>query len=72
MTEATVESPHGFDHINKPLFAITGGFIALFCVSALVDLEGLSGLVEHAPFPHELPDCDADDWSYPPLPETDR
>ena len=33
-------------HINKPLFAITGGFIALFCVIALVDLELLSSIVD--------------------------
>ncbi|WP_281966736.1 BCCT family transporter [Roseovarius nanhaiticus] len=33
-------------HINKPLFAITGGFIALFCIVALVDLELLSSIVD--------------------------
>lgn len=33
-------------HINKPLFAITGGFIALFCITALVDLELLSSMVD--------------------------
>ena len=46
MASSDVESPQGFGHINKPLFAITGGFIALFCVSAIVNLEGLSGLVD--------------------------
>lgn len=33
-------------HINAPLFAITGGFIALFCVIALVNLELLSTMVD--------------------------
>ena len=33
-------------HINKPLFAITGGFIALFCVIALFDLDLLSSMVD--------------------------
>jgi choline-glycine betaine transporter len=36
----------GSGHINKPLFAITGGFIALFCLIALVDLELLSAIVD--------------------------
>jgi choline-glycine betaine transporter len=46
MTDAAIESPHGFDHINKPLFLITGGFIALFCLTALVNLDWLSGMVD--------------------------
>ncbi|MFT5446019.1 MAG: glycine betaine transporter [Gammaproteobacteria bacterium] len=46
MASSDVESPQGLGHINKPLFAITGGFIALFCISAIVNLEGLSGLVD--------------------------
>ena len=33
-------------HINKPLFAITGGFIALFCLIALFDLDLLSSMVD--------------------------
>ena len=33
-------------HINKPLFAITGGFIAVFCALALFDLDRLSSLVD--------------------------
>jgi glycine betaine transporter len=33
-------------HINKPLFAITGGFIALFCLVALFDLTLLSSIVD--------------------------
>ena len=36
----------GFSHVNKPLFIITGGFIALFCLYALIDLDGLSGLID--------------------------
>ncbi len=40
------EAPQGFGHINKPLFFISGGFIALFCIYALVDLEGLSGVID--------------------------
>ena len=27
-------------------------------------------MFQGAPYPHELADCDADDWSYPPLSET--
>ncbi|MFD2738003.1 BCCT family transporter [Sulfitobacter aestuarii] len=41
--EAQAPSP---GHINKPLFAITGGFITLFCVIALFDLDLLSTLVD--------------------------
>ncbi|QFT92198.1 Glycine betaine transporter OpuD [Roseovarius sp. THAF9] len=33
-------------HINKPLFAITGGFIVLFCLVALYDLDLLSSMVD--------------------------
>ncbi|MEH6507422.1 MAG: BCCT family transporter [Sulfitobacter litoralis] len=33
-------------HINKPLFAITGGFIAAFCLLGLFDLELLSVIVD--------------------------
>ncbi|WCR11515.1 BCCT family transporter [Paracoccus stylophorae] len=32
--------------IDKTLFAITGGFIALFCAYAFVDIDGLSALVD--------------------------
>ncbi|WP_428671451.1 BCCT family transporter [Roseibium sp.] len=32
--------------IDKPLFAVTGGFILLFCAYALIDIEGLSALVD--------------------------
>ncbi len=47
MSENTIPSALSPDgHINVPLFAITGGFIALFCVWALVDLDGLSAAVD--------------------------
>ena len=36
------------DRIDKPLFAVTGGFIALFCAYAMIDLDGLSALVDGA------------------------
>lgn len=42
----TAETPKGFDHINKPLFFLTAGFIMLFCSFALFDLKGLSGLID--------------------------
>jgi hypothetical protein len=29
-------------------------------------------MFQNAPFPHELTEVDADDWSYPPLAEVDR
>nr|WP_254697830.1 BCCT family transporter [Phaeobacter piscinae] len=32
--------------INKPLFLLSGGFIALFCAAALINLDGLSALVD--------------------------
>ncbi|MGI9419697.1 MAG: BCCT family transporter, partial [Geminicoccaceae bacterium] len=46
MTDIAVESPHGLGHINKPLFFITGGFILLFCITALINLEWLSAMVD--------------------------
>ena len=46
MTESTTEKIGGLDHINKPLFLITGGFITLFCVIAVIDLDTLSGIVD--------------------------
>lgn len=45
MTETT-SPPARRAHINKPLFAITGGFITLFCITALLDLTLLSGIVD--------------------------
>jgi choline-glycine betaine transporter len=32
--------------VDKPLFAVTGGFILIFCAYALIDIEGLSALVD--------------------------
>ena len=32
--------------VDKPLFAITGGFIALFCALALYDIDLLSRIVD--------------------------
>ena len=32
--------------LNKPLFVISGGFIALFCLLALFDLDALSAMVD--------------------------
>lgn len=49
MSDVTTESagaPPG--RIDKPLFAVTGGFILLFCAYALFDIEGLSALVDAA------------------------
>lgn len=36
----------GLDGINKPIFALTGGFIAAFCILALVSLEPLTVIVD--------------------------
>ncbi|QYX55848.1 BCCT family transporter [Roseovarius sp. SCSIO 43702] len=49
MTDTTEKSSSGgadIAHINTPLFIITGGFIALFCVVALIDIEFLSAIVD--------------------------
>jgi hypothetical protein len=43
---AIPEKRSGFSGVNIPIFAMTGGFIALFCIMALVDLEALSALVD--------------------------
>lgn len=32
--------------VNKPLFVISGGFIALFCIAALINLDALSAAVD--------------------------
>ncbi|MEM9629814.1 MAG: BCCT family transporter [Pseudomonadota bacterium] len=32
--------------VDKPLFAVTGGFILIFCAYALIDIEGLSAIVD--------------------------
>ena len=44
--QAAAVPSRGTGHINKPLFAITGGFIAAFCLVALIDLELLSTIVD--------------------------
>jgi choline-glycine betaine transporter len=36
----------GLGQVDKPLFAITGGFIALFCALALFDIDLLSRMVD--------------------------
>lgn len=36
----------GFTGVNKPVFALTGGFIAIFCAVALISLETLSAWVD--------------------------
>ena len=45
-TQSPVAQTPSAGHINKPLFAITGGFIAVFCLLALLDLEMLSAIVD--------------------------
>jgi len=43
----TDTTPKGdLHHINTPLFIVTGGFILLFCLVALFDLELLSSMVD--------------------------
>ncbi len=46
MTETTLHSSAGSARTDKALFAITGGFIALFCAYALYDIDALSALVD--------------------------
>ncbi len=47
MSEASLNTaPVQESRVNKPLFLISGGFIALFCIAALVDLDALSGAVD--------------------------
>jgi choline-glycine betaine transporter len=48
MTDITAPqtASSGLGHINKPLFVITGGFIAIFCLIALFDIDLLSSLVD--------------------------
>ncbi len=45
-TTETQSSQGMMSHINLPLFAVTGGFIALFCLVALFDLDLLSSVVD--------------------------
>ncbi|WP_300587677.1 BCCT family transporter [Marivita sp.] len=48
MTETTETSRASADlgQVDKPLFAVTGGFIALFCALALYDIDLLSRMVD--------------------------
>ncbi|UWR98243.1 BCCT family transporter [Phaeobacter inhibens] len=46
MSETSMETTPQESRINKPLFLLSGGFIALFCMAALVNLDGLSALVD--------------------------
>lgn len=43
---ATTEERIALGRVNKPLFALSGGFILLFCLYALVDIDGLSALID--------------------------
>lgn len=45
-TTATGGVTAGLGGVHKPLFAITGGFIALFCALALFDIDLLSRMVD--------------------------
>ena len=36
----------GLGRIDRPLFAVTGGFIVLFCALALFDIDLLGGMVD--------------------------
>ena len=49
MTEQTAvseERAHGLSGVNMSIFLITGGFIILFCILALVSLDSLSKAVD--------------------------
>ncbi|AUR38067.1 BCCT transporter (plasmid) [Phaeobacter piscinae] len=46
MSETSMETTPQESRINKPLFLLSGGFIALFCAAALINLDGLSALVD--------------------------
>ncbi|MEH6824641.1 MAG: BCCT family transporter [Motiliproteus sp.] len=35
-------------NVDWPVFAISGGFVALFCIMALIDIDALSGMVNSA------------------------
>ena len=42
---ATTDPSSPLARVNIPIFAITGGFIVLFCLLALVDLDLLGSIV---------------------------
>ena len=46
MSQASMETQIQESRTNKPLFLISGGFIALFCIAALVNLDSLSAAVD--------------------------
>ena len=46
MSEVPEAVSSGFAAVNKPVFALTAGFIAIFCGLALFSLETLSTLVD--------------------------
>ncbi len=46
MSQESLETNAQESRVNKPLFLISGGFIALFCLAALVNLDGLSAAVD--------------------------
>ncbi|MDA7965532.1 BCCT family transporter [Ruegeria sp.] len=46
MAETSMDTHKPEGRVNKPLFLISGGFIALFCVAALINLDGLSAAVD--------------------------
>ncbi len=46
MTDISSEIQESQGEINKPLLYITGGFIAIFCLIALVSLDTLSAIVD--------------------------
>ncbi|MGR3623394.1 BCCT family transporter [Pseudophaeobacter sp.] len=46
MSDVTNDTKGQEGSVNMPLFLISGGFIALFCLAALFNLDGLSALVD--------------------------
>ena len=42
----TGKRAHGLEGVNLPIFALTGGFIAAFCLLALVSLDTLKAVVD--------------------------
>ncbi|WP_136441866.1 BCCT family transporter [Pacificoceanicola onchidii] len=46
MSEASMETNVQKSSVNTPLFLISGGFIALFCLAALINLDALSAAVD--------------------------
>ncbi|MCG7625426.1 BCCT family transporter [Epibacterium sp. Ofav1-8] len=46
MSDATQDEIKKDSRVNVPLFLISGGFIALFCLAALINLDALSAAVD--------------------------